>query len=107
MKKEKIKEGKEEKKETGITAEKDEFSEWYVQLLQKAELIEYTDVSGCYIFRPRAFFIWEMIRRYFDDLIKKDGVKNAYFPLLIPKSNLEREKAHVKGFTPEVAWVTK
>ena len=98
---------KQEKKEIGITAEKDELSEWYVQILQKAELIEYTNVSGCYIIRPRAYAIWEKIQKYFDDKIKKDGVKNAYFPLLIPKSNLEKEKAHVKGFSPEVAWVTK
>ena len=98
---------KKEKDEKGITAEKDEFSEWYVQLLQKAELIEYTDVSGCYVFRPRAFFIWEQVQRYFDNLIKKDGVKNAYFPLLIPRANLIKEQEHVKGFSPEVAWVTR
>lgn len=99
------KEGK--KVEVGITADKDELSEWFTQLLQKAELIEYTKVSGCYIFRPKAYSIWEKVQRYFDDKIKKDGVKNAYFPLLIPKSNLEKEQEHVKGFTPEVAWVTK
>jgi len=91
----------------GITAEKDEFSEWFTQLLQKAELIEYTNVSGAYILRPRAFFIWEKVKEYFNNKIKKDGVKNASFPLLIPKSNLIKEKQHVKGFTPEVAWVTK
>ncbi len=94
-------------KNKGITAEKDELSEWYTQLLQKAELIEYTDVSGAYVLRPRAFFIWEQIQKYFDDKIKKDGVKNASFPLLIPKSNLMKEQRHVEGFTPEVAWVTK
>ena len=91
----------------GITTEKDKFSEWYTQLLQKAELIEYTDVSGAYIIRPRAYFIWEKVREYFDNKIREDGVKNAYFPLLIPKSNLMKEQEHVKGFTPEVAWVTK
>ena len=91
----------------GITADKEELSEWYTQLLQKAELIEYTNVSGCYILRPRAYSIWEKVQKYFDDKIKKDGVKNAYFPLLIPKSNLMKEKEHVQGFTPEVAWVTK
>lgn len=94
------------KSSKGITAEKQE-SEWYTQLLQKAELIEYTDVSGAYILRPRAFFIWEQIQEYFNNKIKKDGVKNASFPLLIPKSNLMKEQQHVKGFTPEVAWVTK
>ena len=90
----------------GITAEKDEFSDWYQQLLKKAELIEYTEISGCYILRPRAYAIWEQIQKYFDNLIKKDGVKNAYFPLLIPKSNLMKEAKHIEGFTPEVAWVT-
>ena len=98
---------KKDKKEIGITAEKDKFSEWYTQILQKAELIEYTDVSGSYIIRPRAYFIWEKVKEFFDDKIKKDGVKNSSFPLLIPKSNLMKEKEHVKGFNPEVAWVTK
>lgn len=96
-----------EKIEVGITAKKDEFSDWYVQLLQKAELIEYTGVSGCYIIRPRAYAIWEKVQKYFDDKIKKDGVKNAYFPLLIPKANLMKESKHIEGFSPEVAWVTK
>ncbi|MAG02787.1 proline--tRNA ligase [Candidatus Pacearchaeota archaeon] len=91
----------------GITAEKDELSEWYTQILQKAELIEYTDVSGAYILRPGAYFIWEKVKEFFDNKIKKDGVKNASFPLLISKSNLMREQEHVEGFTPEVAWVTR
>lgn len=94
-------------KELGITAEKDEFSDWFTQLLQKAELIEYTKISGSYIIRPRAYFIWEQVKKYFDNKIKTDGVKNAYFPLLIPKTNLMKEKEHIKGFDPEVAWVTK
>jgi len=101
------KESKNFVKNTGLTTEKDEFSEWYTQLLQKAELIEYTNVSGTYVIRPRAFFIWESIKKYFNKKIKKDKVKNAYFPLLIPKSNLIKEQEHIKGFTPEVAWVTK
>jgi len=95
-----------EKKQLGITAEKDEFSDWFTQIIQKAELIEYTNVSGSYILRPNSYFIWEQVQKYFDEKIKKDGVKNAYFPLLIPKSNLSKEQEHVKGFTPEVAWVT-
>lgn len=101
------KEKPKEKSKLGITAEKDEFSEWYTQLLQKADLIEYTNVSGCYIFKPKSYFIWEKVQEYFNEKIKKDGVKNAYFPLFIPKSNLMKEKEHVEGFTPEVAWVTK
>ena len=91
----------------GITVGKQEnFSEWYTQAIQKAELIEYTDVSGCLILRPGAYALWEGVREYFDKLIKRDGVKNAYFPLLIPEKLLNKEKEHVEGFSPEVAWVT-
>ena len=93
--------------DVGITVKKEgNVSEWYTQVLQKAELIEYTDVSGCYILRPRAYSIWEKVQLFFDPIMKKAGVKNAYFPLFIPEANLSRESAHVKGFTPEVAWVT-
>ncbi len=91
----------------GITVKKDQdFSEWYTQLVQKAELIEYTDVSGCYILRPRAYAIWEKIQTHFDKKIKELGVKNSYFPLFIPENLLIKESEHFKGFTPEVAWVT-
>ncbi|MEK6938528.1 MAG: proline--tRNA ligase, partial [Nanoarchaeota archaeon] len=90
----------------GITAKKeDEFGEWYSQLLQKAEMIEYSPVSGCYVLRPNCYFIWEQAQAFFDALIKKDGVRNAYFPMLIPESLLKKESSHVKGFAPEVAWV--
>lgn len=90
----------------GLTASKDkDFSEWYTQLIQKAELIEYSPVSGCYILRPNAYHIWEKVQNYFDALIKADGVKNCYFPLFIPESLLTKEKEHVEGFAPEVAWV--
>lgn len=92
----------------GITATKEgDFSEWFTQLIQKAELIEYSPVSGCYILRPNAYHIWETVQHYFDALIKADGVKNAYFPLFIPESLLTKEKKHVEGFAPEVAWVTQ
>ena len=90
----------------GITVKKDQdFSEWYTQVIQKAELIEYSPVSGCYILRPNAYYIWEKVQQYFDQLIKQDGVKNVYFPLFIPESLLMKEKNHVEGFAPEVAWV--
>lgn len=99
---------KEGKSQEGISVKKDEnFSEWYTQILQKAELIEYTGVSGAYIIRPRAYYIWEQVKDFFDKKIKKDGVRNAMFPLFIPQSNLIKEQEHVEGFTPEVAWVTK
>lgn len=90
----------------GITvSRKDDFSEWYTQVIQKADLIEYSPVSGCYILRPGSYSIWEKVQQYFDGLIKKDGVQNCYFPLLIPESLLNKEKKHVEGFSPEVAWV--
>lgn len=91
----------------GITVKKSEdFSEWYTQVLQKAELIEYSDISGCYILRPNSYAIWEAVTKFFDTEIKKLGVKNAYFPLFIPESYLKKEAEHVEGFAPEVAWVT-
>ena len=90
----------------GLTAKKsDDPSEWYTQVLQKAELIDYGSVSGCYILRPAAYSIWEKVQQYFDKLLKDDGVKNVYFPLLIPESLLSKEEKHVAGFAPEVAWV--
>lgn len=95
------------KSKQGITVKKtDDFSEWYTQIIQRADLIEYTDVSGCIIFRPYSYAIWESIQKYMDKLIKDRGVKNAYFPLFIPEKLLTKEKEHVEGFTPEVAWVT-
>ena len=90
----------------GITVKKEQdFSEWYTQLLQKAELIEYSAVSGCYILRPNSYHIWEKVQQFFDQLIKDDGVKNAYFPLFIPESLLVKEQKHIEGFAAEVAWV--
>jgi len=91
----------------GITVKKDaDMSEWYTQVIQKAELAEYTGVSGCMILRPRVYAIWEKLQAFFDAEIKKLGVQNCYFPLLIPESLLKREAEHVEGFAPEVAWVT-
>jgi prolyl-tRNA synthetase family I len=91
----------------GITVSKAEnFSEWYTQAIQKAELIEYTDVSGCMILRPNAYSLWEAIQIFLDAEFKKRGVQNAYFPLLIPEKLLTKEEDHVEGFAPEVAWVT-
>lgn len=70
-------------------------------------MIEYYDVSGCYILRPWSFFIWEMIQQYFDKRIRRLGVRNTYFPLFVSQAALEREKTHIADFAPEVAWVTK
>src|SRR3972149_5599504 len=96
------------KEETqGMTVKKSQdISEWYTQVIQKAELADYTDVSGCMILRPRVYAIWEKLMAWFDAEIKKTGVQNTYFPLFIPEKLLNREKEHVEGFSPEVAWVT-
>jgi len=90
----------------GITAEKDEFTEWFTQIMLKADLADYTDVSGCIVFKPTAYEIWEKIKQETDIRFKKLGIKNCYFPLFIPEKFLTKEKEHVKGFSPEVAWVT-
>ena len=70
-------------------------------------MIEYYDVSGCYILKPWSYFIWEQIKDFFDKEIKKLGVQNCYFPIFVSKAALEREKDHIADFAPEVAWVTK
>jgi prolyl-tRNA synthetase len=96
------------KSELGITVKKaDDFSEWYTQVILKAEMIEYSPVSGCMVVRPYAYAMWEVAQSFLDKEFKKTGVQNAYFPLLIPESLLRKEQEHVKGFTPEVAWVTE
>ncbi len=98
---------KEKQTEVGITVKKSEnFSEWYQQVILKAELADYTKVSGCMVYRPTAYEIWEKIQEFFNKKIKAIGIKNAYFPLLIPESLLNKEAEHVEGFAPEVAWVT-
>jgi len=90
-----------------ITVKKEEnFGDWYQQVITKAKLIEYYDVSGCYVLLPNSYAIWENIQIYLDTELKRRGVKNVYFPLFITKRNLEKEKSHIEGFTPEVAWVT-
>ncbi|KAG7882967.1 hypothetical protein KL905_001669 [Ogataea polymorpha] len=92
----------------GVTVDKErDFSGWYQQILTKGEMLDYYDVSGCYILRPASYAIWEKIQRWFDDKIKADGVSNAYFPMFVSSRVLEKEKDHVEGFAPEVAWVTR
>ncbi|CAH0391736.1 unnamed protein product [Bemisia tabaci] len=98
------------KKQTrlGLEARKeDNLADWYSQIITKGELIEYYDVSGCYILRPNAFAIWEVIQSWLDKELKKLGVKNCYFPIFVSKAVLEKEKDHISDFAPEVAWVTK
>lgn len=92
----------------GITVDKNlDFSRWYQQILTKGEMLEYYDVSGCYILRPASYSIWEKIHVYFDERIKSIGVQNAYFPMFVSAKVLEKEKDHIEGFAPEVAWVTR
>ncbi|XP_060881992.1 bifunctional glutamate/proline--tRNA ligase-like isoform X2 [Metopolophium dirhodum] len=83
--------------------------EWYSQVLVKGEMIEYYDVSGCYVLRPWAYRIWELIQEWFDARIKRKplNVRNCYFPMFVSQGALEREKEHIADFAPEVAWVTK
>jgi len=82
------------------------FSEWYTEAILSAELMEYSDVSGCMIFRAESIAMWEKIRDELDKRIRKLGVKNVYFPLLIPEKFLKKEAEFMEGFSPEVAWVT-
>lgn len=92
----------------GLEATKeDNLPEWYSQVIVKGELIEYYDVSGCYILRPWAYSIWERIQEFIDKTIKQYGVQNCYFPIFVSQSVLEKEKTHIADFAPEVAWVTK
>lgn len=92
----------------GLEAAKEtNLPEWYSQVLTKGEMIEYYDVSGCYILRHWSFAIWKVIQRWFTDEIDKLGVKEVYFPLFVSRAALEKEKDHIADFSPEVAWVTK
>jgi prolyl-tRNA synthetase len=90
-----------------IVDQEDNFSQWYNQVVRKAELADYAPVRGCMIIRPYGYAIWEHIQSLLDARFKETGVVNAYFPLLIPRSFLEKEAEHVEGFAPEVAWVTR
>jgi len=97
---------KEAKEEKGITVKKnDNFSEWYIELVQKAELADYAPIKGFMVIRPHAYSIWENIQNYFNNFLKNEGVKNAYFPLLIPDSFFKKEAKHAKGFAPELAYI--
>ena len=94
--------------EKGINAKKaDDFDDWYTQVVLKSELADYSPVSGCLVFRPLAYSIWEQIQQATDSMFKVAGIRNVYFPLLIPERLLRKEQQHVEGFAPEVAWVTE
>lgn len=94
-------------KEIGITVKKaQDFSEWYTQVVTKAELADYSSMKGFMILRPYGYSLWERIREYLDRRLKETNHSNAYFPLFIPESFLKKEAEHFKGFTPQVFWVT-
>lgn len=89
-----------------ITSMEEDFAQWYTDVVIKSELIGYTSVKGCMAIKPAGYAIWELIQRQLDDMFKATGVQNVYMPMFIPESLLEKEKDHVEGFAPEVAWVT-
>lgn len=98
---------KEEKLVQEITSRDEDFAKWYTDIVRKAELAEYSSVRGCMIIRPYGYAIWENIQKLLDAEFKRLGHENVYMPLLIPESLLQKEKDHVEGFAPEVAWVTR
>ena len=98
---------KEKKLVEAITSMNEDFAQWYTDVVKKAELIDYTSVKGCMVIRPAGYAIWELIQKQLDDMFKATGVQNVYLPMFIPESLLDKEKDHVEGFAPEVAWVTQ
>ncbi len=89
-----------------ITPRSKNYSEWYLDIIEAAELAENSPVKGCIVFKPNGYAIWENVQKILDAMLKSKGVRNAYFPLLIPKSFFEKEAEHVKGFAKECAVVT-
>ena len=89
-----------------ITSMDEDFAKWYTDIVKKAELVEYTSVKGCMVIRPYGYAIWENIQRILDGMFKETGHENVCMPMFIPESLLNKEKDHVEGFAPEVAWVT-
>lgn len=89
-----------------ITSMEEDFAQWYTDVVKKAELIDYTSVKGCMVIKPAGYAIWENIQKNLDAMFKEVGVQNVYLPMFIPESLLQKEKDHVEGFAPEVAWVT-
>jgi len=90
-----------------ITNIEEDFAKWYTDIVLKADLADYTDTKGCIAIKPYGYAIWENIQKYADNKFKQAGVENIYLPLLIPEGLLNKEKDHIEGFAPEVAWVTK
>ena len=97
---------KEKKMVEQITSMEEDFAQWYTDVVLKADLIDYTSVKGCMVIKPAGYAIWERIQAELDRRFKETGVENVYLPMFIPESLLQKEKDHVEGFAPEVAWVT-
>ena len=97
---------KDKKLVEAITSMDVDFAQWYTDVVKKAELIDYSSVKGCMVIKPDGYAIWENIQKELDKRFKETGVQNVYMPMFIPESLLEKEKDHVEGFAPEVAWVT-
>ena len=89
-----------------ITSRDVDFAQWYTDICKKADLIDYSSVKGCMVIRPYGYAIWENIQKILDGMFKATGHENVYMPMFIPESLLNKEKDHVEGFAPEVAWVT-
>ncbi|MBR1470614.1 MAG: proline--tRNA ligase [Lachnospiraceae bacterium] len=89
-----------------ITSMEEDFAQWYTDIVKKAELIDYASVKGCMVIKPAGYALWENIQKALDAKFKETGVENVYMPMFIPESLLQKEKDHVEGFAPEVAWVT-
>ena len=97
---------KDKKLVEAITSMDEDFAQWYTDVVKKAELCDYASVKGCMVIKPAGYAIWENIQHELDRRFKETGVQNVYMPMFIPESLLEKEKDHVEGFAPEVAWVT-
>ena len=97
---------KDKKLVEAITSMDEDFAQWYTDVVKKAELVDYTSVKGCMVIKPAGYAIWENIQHELDRRFKETGVENVYLPMFIPESLLQKEKDHVEGFAPEVAWVT-
>ena len=95
-----------DKKVEAITSMEEDFAQWYTDVVVKAELTGYTSVKGFMVLKPSGYAIWELIQSQLDKRFKETGVENVYLPMLIPEGLLQKEKDHVEGFAPEVAWVT-
>jgi prolyl-tRNA synthetase len=91
---------------TEITKQSEDYSKWYLDVVRRAELADYSPVKGCMVIRPYGYAIWELLQREIDDRLKATGHVNAYFPLFLPESLLTKEAEHVEGFAPQVAWIT-